>query len=135
VKRKLVAALGWLSFALGWVGVFLPGLPTTIFWILAALAFMRTNERMYRRILSDRRFGPGIRLFVEEGRISGRGKLVSIAMMMGCAAAGALAIPPVWVKILVMAAAAAGSALVWSLPTAGATPAKDASAAREAEGS
>jgi len=119
MKRRLIAAAGWLCFAAGWAGIFLPGLPTTIFWILAALAFLRTNERMYRRIVSDRRFGPSVRSFVEEGRISSRGKAISIAAMLAFAALGALAIPSAWVKIAVMAAALVGSAWVWSLPTLG----------------
>jgi len=31
----------WVTLA-----VFLPGLPTTMFWIIAAVAFLRTNKRM-----------------------------------------------------------------------------------------
>ncbi len=116
-KRRLLTALGMLAFGLGWVGVFLPGLPTTIFWILAGLAFLRTNRRMYERIVSHRRFGPGVRLFVEEGKIRARGKVISIGAMMTFACLGALAIPPVWVKVLVVSSAACGSLWVALLPT------------------
>ena len=119
---------GWLAFGLGWAGIFLPGLPTTIFWILAALAFLKTNRRMYDRIVAHGRFGPGIRLFVEEGKISPRGKRISIAAMMLCASLGAMAIPVVWVKLLVVAAASAGSLWVALLPT---TKAKAAETAAE----
>ena len=108
---------GFLAFGLGWAGIFLPGLPTTIFWILAGLAFLRTNRRMYERIVSHKRFGPGVRLFVEEGQIRDRGKIVSIGAMMTFACLGALAIPPAWVKILVVSAAACGSLWVALLPT------------------
>jgi len=116
-KQWMVSAGGWLAFCLGWLGVFLPGLPTTIFWIIAALAFLRTNRRMYERIVSNRRFGPGIKLFVEMGQISLIGKRVSIGAMLICASLGALALPSVWVKLSVVAAAIAGSAWVASLPT------------------
>lgn len=111
-----MAFFGWIAFALGWLGVFIPGLPTTIFWILAAFAFLRTNERMYRRIVSHPRFGPAVRLFVEEGRISRRGKIVSIAAMMSFAGLGALAMPIPWLKFLVLGAASAGSLWVAVLP-------------------
>jgi len=116
-KRRLVMALGMLAFALGWAGVFLPGLPTTIFWILAALAFIRTNRRMYEKVVAHPRFGPGVRRFVEEGTISRRGKLVSISAMMGFATVGALAMPPIWLKILVIGLASAGSTWVALIPT------------------
>lgn len=115
-KRRLLAAAGWLTFGLGWVGVFLPGLPTTIFWILSALAFLKVNRRMYERITAHPRFGPSIRLFVEEGRISRRGKVISISAMLLCAVLGALAMPTLWVKLLVVAAAAGGSVWVAACP-------------------
>ncbi|MBN1243524.1 MAG: YbaN family protein [Spirochaetales bacterium] len=116
-KRRLVMALGMLAFALGWAGVFLPGLPTTIFWILAALAFIRTNRRMYEKVVAHPRFGPGVRRFVEEGTISRRGKLISISAMMGFATVGALAMPPLWLKLLVIGLASAGSTWVALIPT------------------
>jgi len=116
-RTWVTLAVGWLAFILGWLGVFLPGLPTTIFWIIAAVAFLRTNKRMYARIIAHRRFGPGIRLFVEEGRISRRGKIISISAMLCFAVLGSLAIPVVWVKFVVVGAALAGSVWVSLLPT------------------
>lgn len=116
-RRRLTAAVGWAAFGLGWLGVFVPGLPTTIFWIIAAFAFLRSNRRMYERIIANKRFGPGVRMFVEEGRIRKSGKVVSIVAMMSCATIGAFAIPLPWVRIVVVAAAVAGSAWVASLRT------------------
>lgn len=112
-----IAAAGWLMFALGWVGVFIPGLPTTIFWILAALAFLRVNRRMYERIVSHPRFGVAIRLFVEEGRISRRGKAISISAMLFFAGISVFLVPPLWAKFLIAAAALGGSTWVAVLPT------------------
>lgn len=116
IIKTLLIIGGWSAFALGWVGVFLPGLPTTIFWILAALAFLRTNEKMYQRIISDKRFGPSIKLFVEEGKISVQGKWISITAMLLCASIGTFAIPILWVKILVVSTALIGSGWVFILP-------------------
>jgi uncharacterized protein len=104
-------------FALGWAGVFIPGLPTTIFWILAAIAFLRVNRRMYDRIVSNPRFGPAIKLFVEEGRISRRGKVISIISMLVFSGVSVYFIPHLWVKIVVAAAALGGSIWVFVLPT------------------
>lgn len=115
-SRLALAGGGWLCFGLGWLGVFLPGLPTTIFWILAALAFVRVNERAYRMVVSNKRFGPGVRLFVEEGKIRRRGKIISIVAMMTSASIGALAMPPLWLKLTVIGAAALGSLWVGLLP-------------------
>jgi len=116
LKKTLVIIGGWIAFILGWIGVFLPGLPTTIFWILAALAFLRTNEKMYQRIICDKHFGPSIKLFVEEGKISKRGKWISITAMMLFSIIGTFAIPIVWVKLLVVSLAIIGSVWVFILP-------------------
>ena len=117
-KKILITAAGWLAFALGWVGVFVPGMPTTIFWILAALAFLRVNPRMYQRIISNPRFGGAIRLFVEEGRISHRGKVISISAMLLFGGVSVFIVPLLWAKLLIAAAALGGSTWVALLPTA-----------------
>ncbi|OHD20737.1 MAG: hypothetical protein A2Y38_25420 [Spirochaetes bacterium GWB1_59_5] len=117
LKTWGLLAVGWFAFILGWLGVFLPGLPTTIFWIIAAVIFLRTNKLMYARIIAHKRFGPGIKLFVEEGQIRRRGKVISITAMMCFAVLGSIAIPVVWVKFVVVGAAAAGSIWVAVLPT------------------
>jgi uncharacterized protein len=104
-------------FGLGWVGVFVPGMPTTIFWILAALAFLRVNRRMYDKIISNRRFGPAIRLFVEEGRISRRGKMISIGAMLLFAGMSVFIVQPLWARLLIAAAALGGTTWVAVLPT------------------
>ena len=35
--RWLLAACAVVCFGLGWVGIFVPGLPTTVFWLLAVV--------------------------------------------------------------------------------------------------
>jgi hypothetical protein len=74
-RMFFLALGGWIAFGLGLAGYLPARSAYHDLWILAALAFLRTNRRMYNRIISHKRFGPGIRLFVEEGRTSVRGKV------------------------------------------------------------
>ncbi|HEY9594635.1 MAG TPA: YbaN family protein, partial [Spirochaetia bacterium] len=114
-------------------GVFLPGLPTTIFWILAALAFLRVNRRMYQRIVSHPRFGAAIRLFVEEGRISRRGKVISIVAMFVGAGVSVALLPTLWVRLVVAVVVIAASVYVALIPSPPpAEPARSDRTAREA---
>ena len=67
VTRPINLALGWLFFGLGFIGAFLPLLPTVPLWILAAWFFARSNPALRDRIYRHPQFGPQVEEFVEQG--------------------------------------------------------------------
>lgn len=73
-KRHFYLYAGWLSFALGSVGMFVPLLPTTVFWILAVWCWARSCPVLMERVYAHPRFGHGVKQFLEHGVISRRGK-------------------------------------------------------------
>ena len=75
---------GFLLLGLGIIGAFLPLLPTTIFVILAAGCFARSNRRIESWLLAHKRFGPMILAWREERAIPRRGKVMAcIGMVVG----------------------------------------------------
>ena len=86
-RRWLLLGIGYLSFATGFVGMFLPLLPTTVFWIIAAICFAKSFPAMYRRILSWPGIGSAIGDFLDYGVIGRRSKTISL---VGMAAASAV---------------------------------------------
>ncbi len=52
VNRLLLLGLGHTFFFLGMVGVFLPVLPTTVFWIGAAWCFARSAPKLRDRLFA-----------------------------------------------------------------------------------
>lgn len=80
-RRFLLLGIGYLSFATGFVGMFLPVLPTTVFWIIAALCFAKCSPAMYRRIVSSPGVGPVIEDFLHRGVIRRRSKVIALAGM------------------------------------------------------
>ena len=65
-----------MSTGLGIIGVFIPILPTTPFLLLAAACYMRSSERFYRWLISNRIFGAYV-----SGYIEGRGMPVRIKIL------------------------------------------------------
>lgn len=73
--------LGVVAFAFGAIGLFLPIWPTTVFWVVAALAFARSNPAWAEWIYARPKIGPAIKTFIETGAISRAGKLAAFGGM------------------------------------------------------
>lgn len=59
--RTTFRALGVFFVALGTAGYILPGLPGTVFILIAAYFFARSSPRFYNWLMNHRQFGPLIR--------------------------------------------------------------------------
>lgn len=79
--RGFYLCLGLALVALGFVGIFLPVLPTTPFLILAAACFARSSKRLEVWLLSQPRFGPLLKSWRERGAIPLKAKWMSLG---GC---------------------------------------------------
>ena len=76
-SRPLYLALGWLCVALGLIGAFLPLMPTTVFLLVAAWAFSRSDERWHRWLRQHARFGEAVRAWEEHHAMPQRAKRVA----------------------------------------------------------
>ncbi|RMH92902.1 DUF454 domain-containing protein [Lysobacter pythonis] len=85
--------LAYASLALGFLGIFLPGLPTVPFVLLSAFAAARGSARLHRWLLGHPRFGPMIHDWQSEGAVSRRAKRLA-TLMMTCSAIVMLALMP-----------------------------------------
>ena len=70
--------LGSFFFALGAVGLILPIWPTTVFWIVAALCFLKSDPQWAEWIYARPRIGPAIQLYVETGMLTREAKIASL---------------------------------------------------------
>jgi len=66
---------------LGLVGIVIPGLPTTIFMILAAACFFRSSTKMYDWVINHPLFGESVLRFRSGEGIPIKAKYTSIIMM------------------------------------------------------
>ncbi|MGL1920772.1 MAG: YbaN family protein [Hyphomicrobiales bacterium] len=85
IKSYLYLGLGWLCFALGFIGIFLPILPTTPFMIVALWAFSKGSKKMHTWLLTHPRFGKTLRDWEEHKVIPIRAKITAFVFILASA--------------------------------------------------
>jgi len=73
LKKKLYIAFGFLAVALAIVGIFIPGLPTVPFLLVALFCFERSSKKYHDMIMNNKYFGP-----VLQDYYSGKGLTSSV---------------------------------------------------------
>jgi len=81
--KALLITLGSVCVGIGIIGIFIPGLPTTPFLLLAAGCYVRGSAKMYNRLLANPVIGKHIRNFREHGGMFLSIKIGSITLMWG----------------------------------------------------
>ena len=116
MSRALYLALAYLCLGLGFIGIFVPGLPTTPFVLVAAWAAARGSARLHRWLHDHPLFGPIVRDWQAHGAVSRRSKWVSSLTMLGCSAIFFLTSPRWWMAALGTAIMACVSVWLWLRP-------------------
>jgi hypothetical protein len=81
IRRVLYATLGVLSVALGIIGVFVPGMPTTVFVIAASYLFAHSSPTLERWLERNRWLGPSLRRFKETRGMPLKSKVLALISM------------------------------------------------------
>jgi len=84
--RLMLAAVGVLCVGLAAVGVFVPGLPTTVFLILATYLFARSCPWLEERLIRNRLFAPFLGYIDGSTPMPMRAKLATMCIMWGAVA-------------------------------------------------
>lgn len=102
MRRFTFKLLGTGCIGLGLVGAFLPILPSTIFFILAAACFARSSPALEARLLGHPVFGPPVVAWREHGAISKKAKILAMAgMAFGYGFFCLMSTPAPWLAALV----------------------------------
>lgn len=116
--RWLLIGAGWLSLALGVIGLLLPVLPTTPFILLAAGCFARSSARFHAMLLRNRSFGPLLREWEQHRSIPRRTKRWAITLMsLTLGSSVVFFVKPLALQ-LALAAMGVGVAIwIWRIPS------------------
>ncbi|MBY0369161.1 YbaN family protein [bacterium] len=118
IWRPILVALGWLSLALGVIGVFLPVLPTTPFILLAAFLFSKGSPRLHAWLCASPVFGPSITDWQEHGIISPKAKaLATFCILLSFTGLTVFSPLPGAAKIALDVLAIGVLGFIWSRPS------------------
>lgn len=120
LKRLLFVALGLFFVGVAYLGVLLPGLPTTPWVLLASYFFGRSSPRLERWLKRSPFFGALIRDWQRHGGIRRSAKVLSTGVIIPVVTASALFAPvPVWVRACIAGLGVVGVGVIWLVvPTA-----------------
>lgn len=88
-EKYLWIVAGAILVGIGTAGIFVPLLPTTIFWILAAACFSKSHPEWAERLYQHPKYGHSLREWRDRRAISRKGKIAAVGTM-------ALSVAIVW---------------------------------------
>lgn len=114
--RFLLVSVGLLNVALGVIGIFVPGMPTTVFLLIAGWFFARSSPRLHRWLHQHPRLGP----YLEMARTRSmplRARILTIlAIWAGIGASMWIrGDAPLWFQFLIVAAGLTGTGFVLAM--------------------
>jgi uncharacterized protein len=81
VKKIFFFILGWFCLIMAYIGLVTPGIPFSIFLVIAAYSFARSSKRMETWIYNHRHFGPFLINWENRRIFPRRAKYAMIAVM------------------------------------------------------
>jgi hypothetical protein len=110
VRRAAWIVLGLLSVTIGAIGIVVPGLPTTVFFIIAAACFARSHPRLEQWVLDLPRIGPAVRRYRAGLGMPLRSKYWAIGMIVVFTSISIVVVASVAFGLMIAIVAAVG---VW----------------------
>jgi uncharacterized membrane protein YbaN (DUF454 family) len=111
--------VGFVAVGLGAVGVVVPGLPTTGFFVLAAWCFSRSSPRFERWVLDLPAIGPMVRDHRAGLGMPRRAKVLACSMIVvACTLSAVVGLDRWALRVAVVALGLVGVAwILWRIPT------------------
>ncbi len=114
--RWLLYAMAVVCLVLAVIGVVVPGMPSTVFVILAAWAAARSSPTLHARLMRNPVFGPLLQQWQQGGYVSRRSKWSASIAMAACAAVVLLTVRQVWIASLAISCMDGVLAWLWCRP-------------------
>ena len=116
--RGLWLGAGLAGCGLGFVGIALPGMPATVFFILAAFCFSKSSDRLLNWVLGLPKVGPMVRDYRAGLGMPRAAKLAALTLMLGFGTVSLMVLSQTWLRVATLGLLATGAWVVWrGVPT------------------
>lgn len=102
IKKYMLFVLGSFSLALGFIGVFLPVLPTTPFLLLSVYCYLRSSEKLYQWLINNRILGAYIYNYMTYRAILISTKVYTIIILWLSLTASMIIISSWWIRLILI---------------------------------
>ena len=76
LKKAMYLLVGLIAFVLGFIGIFLPLLPTTPLFLLTSFCLLKSSEKLNEKFMQTKMYEKYVKSFVEKGGMTLKGKLM-----------------------------------------------------------
>lgn len=112
-SRALWVLAGLAGCGLGFLGLLLPGMPATVFFLIAAACFSKSSPRLLRWVLQLPRVGPMVRNYRAGQGMPRSAKITATVMMLGFGGVSVWVLEPLALKALILALLIIGAWVIW----------------------
>lgn len=77
----LLIIAGTITLGIGIIGIFVPGLPTTVFLLITAACYVRSSPKLYNWLINHKVYGKFIKDYQEKKGMQLKHKLSALLMM------------------------------------------------------
>lgn len=103
IKKMFLIIAGTISLVLGVLGIMLPLLPTTPFLLLSAACYVRSSDKLYQWLITNKYIGPYILNYQEGKGIPLKAKIIGVSLLwISMLYTIIFVVPLVMVKILLL---------------------------------
>ena len=82
MKKIILITIGWFCVGLAFIGTFVPGIPTTIFLIVALWAFAKSSKKFHSWLLNHKRFGPILQNWESHKVVPRKAKILMVILQI-----------------------------------------------------
>ena len=118
MKKIILITVGWFCVGMAFIGVFVPGIPTTIFLIVALWAFARSSKKFHSWLLNHKRFGPILQNWESHKVVPRKAKILMVILQISAVIIFHYSLQNIYLTVLLIITLIFVARYVLSLPSA-----------------